>query len=298
MQTFNLIWMQGQTCDGNTMSIIDAENPDFLTFLEQNNINLLYHPTLSPIFGKEATDLFDKCMNGETPVHIFIFEGAVPTKTGYGDYFKLQDVRTMVKNFASKAMLTLACGSCASYGGIPNTPPNESGAVGLQWNHFEKGGLLGEDYISAIGMPVVNIPGCPTHPDWLMLTLQSFVMGRAIHLDKYNRPLDFFKERVHRGCNACEFNEKHLTANEFNEIGCLESNLGCSGKTVHGDCNIRLWHNTSSCTRSGHPCIGCTDPGFPGNMLPFLKEKSYLFADLKEEVETRNNILYGKEAIA
>ena len=48
---FNMMWMQGQTCDGNSMSIINAEEPDFLTFIDQNNINLFSSSTISPPFG-------------------------------------------------------------------------------------------------------------------------------------------------------------------------------------------------------------------------------------------------------
>jgi len=287
---FNLVWMQGQTCDGNTMSIINATEPDFFTFLEQNNINLVYHPTIHPAFGEDAQKIFNSCLSGETPVQIFIFEGAVPMKEGYGDYFKLQDVKNMVKNFANQAMLTVAIGACASFGGIPNTPPNESGAVGMQWDHHKFGGFLGTEYKSSLGLPVVNIPGCPTHPDWLLLTLQSFVSGKAIKLDKYNRPSDFYKEKVHRGCNACEYNDQKQYAKEFTDIGCLDVDLGCKGKDAHGDCNIRLWYHTSSCTRSGHPCIGCTDPGFPGSSLPFLKARQNHPVDLECEVRERNDI--------
>jgi len=293
---FNLIWMQGQTCDGNSMSVINATNPDFLTFLEQNNINLLYMPTISPIFGEEAAALFKNCLKGKIPVQIFIFEGAVPTKAGFGDYFGGNDVRKMVQNFAGQAMLTVAMGSCAAFGGIPNTPPNESGAVGLQWDHYTIGGLLGEQYMSAIGMPVVNIPGCPAHPDWLMLTLQSFINGKAIALDKYNRPLDIFNEKVHRGCNSCEFNDHKLYAENFTDVGCLEQGLGCKGKEVSGDCNIRLWLGASSCTRSGHPCIGCTDPGFPSIMMPFQKPRPKKYPlDLTEEIKQRDIINKGGE---
>jgi uptake hydrogenase small subunit len=286
MHKFNLIWMQGQTCDGNSMAVVNAINPDFFTFLEQNNINLLYMPTISPEFGEDARKIFDDCISGKTPVHIFIFEGAIPTKDGFGDYFEGKDVKTMVKNFADQAMLTIALGSCAAFGGVPNTPPNESGAVGLQWDHYSKSGFLGKDYVSMIGLPVVNIPGCPIHPDWFLLTLQSFVSGKAIELDKYNRPKDFFKEKVHRGCNACEFNDCNINAPEYTEIGCLEKIKGCKGKSINADCNIRLWYNVSSCTRSGHPCIGCTDPGFPGNMMPFDKPEK----GIKEEVLERKAI--------
>jgi NiFe hydrogenase small subunit HydA len=293
---FNLIWMQGQTCDGDSMSVVNATDPDLIGFLERNNINLLYHPTLSPQFGDEAAALFKKCLSGEIPVQIFVFEGSVPTKPGYGDFFEGADVRTMVQNFASKAMLTIAVGTCAAFGGLPAAYPNESGAVGLQWTRYDKGGLLGKEYMSAIGLPVVNIPGCPTHPDWVLGTLQSFRMGRAIHLDKFNRPLDFFAEHVHRGCKFNEYHENALWAKDFNEIGCLAAGLGCKGRTTNADCNIRLWNNVSTCTRTGSPCIGCCDPGFPETMFPFNKETLDLPDDLLTEIRERNAILHGGKA--
>jgi len=295
MQEFNLIWMQGQTCDGDSMSVINATEPDFLGFLERNKINLIYHPTLSPVFGDDAQELFKKCLSGEIPVQIFVFEGSIPTKKGFGDFFEMEDVRTMVTNFANQAMLTIAVGTCAAYGGLPAAEPNETGAVGLQWTKYDIGGLLGEDFMSMLGLPVVNIPGCPTHPDWVLGTLQSFRMGRAIRLDKYNRPLDFFEEKVHRGCKLCEYLEYGLWAKDFTELGCLAASLGCKGRTTNADCNIRLWNGVSTCTRSGAPCIGCCDPGFPEEMFPFNKETLDLPVSLQTEIDARNKVIHGSE---
>lgn len=293
MQEFNMIWMQGQSCDGDSMSIIDATEPNFLEFLERNKINLLYHPTISPAYGDDAQELFKKCLNEEIPVHIFVFEGAVPTKAGFGDFFMQKDIKSMVSNFASKAMLTIAVGTCASYGGVPSAAPNETGAVGLQWCGRDIGGFLGKDYKSFLGFPVVNIPGCPTHPDWVLGTIQSFRYGYPVKLDEYNRPLDFFCEKVHRGCKHCEYLEEGLWAKDFTEIGCLASHLGCKGRTTNADCNIRLWNGISTCTRSGAPCIGCCDPGFPESMLPFNKETINLTESVRKEVEQRKAIIKG-----
>jgi len=293
LEDLNLIWMQGQTCDGDSMSVVDATNPDFMTFLKRYRINLLYHPTLSPIFGDEARQLFERCLNGETKIDLFVFEGAVPTKEGFGDYFEGKDVKSMVQNFASKAMLTIAVGTCASFGGVPAASPNESGATGLQFNLYEKGGFLGEDYSSGLGFPVINIPGCPTHPDWVINTLLSFRLGQPVILDKYNRPKDYFEEKVHRGCKLCEFHERSLWAKDFTELGCLAASLGCKGRTTNADCNIRLWNNASSCTRSGSPCIGCCDPGFPESMFPFNKETIELPDDVAMEKLERKKILAG-----
>ncbi|MBR9676033.1 hydrogenase [Candidatus Woesearchaeota archaeon] len=293
MDEFNLIWMQGQTCDGDSMSVINATEPNFLDFLKRNKINLLYHPTLSPIYGRDAQKLWNDCLKGKIPVHIFVFEGSVPQKEGYGDYFEGQDIRNMVKNFASKAMLTVAVGTCAGYGGLPAAAPNESGSVGLQWTKEDVGGLLGKDFISTLGLPVINIPGCPTHPDWVLGTLQSFRIGRAIPLDKFNRPLDFFSEKVHRGCKHCEYLENGLWAKNYTELGCLAASLGCKGRTTNADCNIRLWNGVSTCTRSGAPCIGCCDPGFPESMMPFDEETLNLPEDIKAEQIQRSKVLNG-----
>ncbi len=294
MDELNLIWMQGQTCDGDSMSVVDSTNPDFMTFLEQNRIRLLYHPTLSPPFGDEAQALFNDCLEGRTKIDIFVFEGSVPTKEGYGDFFAGRDVRTMVKNFAGKAMITVAVGTCAAFGGIPAAPPNESGAVGLQFSNHKKGGFLGEQYMSGLGFPVINIPGCPTHPDWVINTILSFRVGQPVVLDKYNRPKDYFEEKVHRGCKLCEFHERSLWAKDFGELGCLAASLGCKGRTTHADCNIRLWNNVSSCTRSGSPCIGCCDPGFPMSMTPFNRETLELPHGVLEELQERNAIIRGE----
>jgi NiFe hydrogenase small subunit HydA len=294
MDELNLIWMQGQSCDGDSMSVVDAERPDFITFLKRNKINLLYHPTLSPIFGEDAQKLFNDCLSGKTRIDIFVFEGAIPTKEGFGDFFEGKDVKTMVKNFAAKANITVAVGTCAAFGGIPSAPPNESGATGMQWHGHKKGGFLGSDYVSGLGFPVINIPGCPTHPDWVINTLQSFRLGRPVLLDEYNRPKDFFEEKVHRGCKHCEFHERGLWAKEYTEVGCYAASLGCKGRTTNSDCNIRLWNGVSSCTRSGAPCIGCTDPGFPVSMLPFRNETLNLPADIESMVKDKKKIIYNK----
>ncbi|MBN1793129.1 hypothetical protein JW826_05590 [Candidatus Woesearchaeota archaeon] len=294
MEELNLIWMQGQTCDGDSMSVIDAELPDFITFLARNKINLLYHPTLSPQFGPEAQKLFEDCLSGKVRVDIFVFEGSVPTKDGYGDFLGT-DVKTVVKNFASKAMITVAVGTCAAFGGIPAAPPNESGSMGLQFKCYKKGGWLGEEYVSGLGFPVINIPGCPTHPDWVINTLQSFRLGRPVILDEYNRPKDYFEEKVHRGCKHCEFHERGLWAKNYTEIGCYAAELGCKGRTTNADCNIRLWNGVSSCTRSGAPCIGCCDPGFPMSMTPFSEETLSLPEDVKVIVNAKKKVLYGGE---
>jgi hypothetical protein len=53
------------------------------------------------------------------------------------------------------------------------------------------GGLLGADFRSASGLPVVNLAGCPTHPGWVVDTLEKLALeGLAVSdLDELGRPL-------------------------------------------------------------------------------------------------------------
>jgi len=49
---------------------------------------------------------------------------------------------------------------------------------------------------------VINIPGCPAHPDWVMETLGMIVWGKLKlqDLDEYQRPKEFYGHLSHHGC--------------------------------------------------------------------------------------------------
>jgi hydrogenase small subunit len=59
---------------------------------------------------------------------------------------------------APHAAAVLAIGTCAAYGGIPAMRNNPTGAMGLR-------DYLGWDWVSRLGFPIVNLPGCPVQPD-------------------------------------------------------------------------------------------------------------------------------------
>jgi hydrogenase small subunit len=48
----------------------------------------------------------------------------------------------------------------------------------MQFLKKAKGGFLGADYKSKGGLPVINIPGCPAHPDWITQILVAISTGR------------------------------------------------------------------------------------------------------------------------
>jgi hydrogenase small subunit len=63
-----------------------------------------------------------------------------------------------VERLAPKALALIAAGTCATYGGIHAMRGNPTGAMGVA-------DLLGWDFRTPAGIPIVNVPGCPTNPD-------------------------------------------------------------------------------------------------------------------------------------
>jgi hydrogenase small subunit len=55
---------------------------------------------------------------------------------------------------------------------------------------------------------------------------------------------------------------------------------------TRASCNRILWNRQSSKTRANHPCLGCTEPGFPhhdlakGSVFKTLKYLGYLPQEL------------------
>ncbi len=146
---------------------------------------------------------------------------------------------------------------------------NLTDAMGLQFEGHHRGGLLGGTFRDPSGLPVVNVAGCPTHPDWVTETLMMLAAGelRPQALDALGRPRFYADTLIHHGCPKNEFYEYKASAEHLSEIGCMMEHLGCIGTQAVGDCNIRGWNGGQSCTRAGYPCIACTAPEFeePGH---------------------------------
>ncbi len=68
--------------------------------------------------------------------------------------------------------------------------------------------------------------------------------------------------------------------------GCLQK-LGCKGIGTKSLCGIHGWNNQQPenpgslaslnggygghCTKAGHPCMACTEKGYPDSFVPFVK---------------------------
>lgn len=265
----NLLWLQGGACSGNTMSFLNAEEPSVCDLITDFGINLLWHPSLGLQAGEELTQLLRDCLSGEITLDILVFEGSVinaPNGTGEWNRFADRPMKAWLKELAEIANFVVAVGDCAAWGGIPAMEPNPSQSEGLQFLKRNLGGNLGKDFRSQAGLPVINIPGCPTHPDWITQILVAVATGRVgeITLDELHRPTTFFNSFTQTGCTRNVHFAYKASTEEFGQRGgCLYYDLGCRGPMTHSSCNRILWNRVSSKTRAGMPCLGCTEPEFP-----------------------------------
>jgi NiFe hydrogenase small subunit HydA len=273
-QEFNLLWLQSGGCGGCSLSLLNAESPDLLTTLRSSNIHILGHPSLSETGGEGILSLYQQVLTNDFSIDFLCLEGAVMTgPNGSGRFHMLsgsgKPMKDWIAELAACAQYVIAVGSCAAYGGITAGGDNHTEACGLQFCDDEKTGLLGEAFRSKAGLPVINIAGCPTHPNWVTETLQQLAMGKLStdDLDDFGRPRSYADHLVHHGCPRNEYYEFKASANLPSELGCMMEHLGCLGTQAHGDCNTRLWNGEGSCLRGGYACINCTAPGFqePGH---------------------------------
>jgi hydrogenase small subunit len=117
-----------------------------------------------------------------------VCEGSIPTKDN-GDYLKIAapEGTDVLQEVGSKAAAIIAIGSCASWGGIPSSGDNPTGAVGVS------------ELVR--GVPIVNIPGCPPNPYTLMGTLLEIMRtGAPPQLDAEHHRKFAYDRVIHEQC--------------------------------------------------------------------------------------------------
>lgn len=270
-----LLWLQSGGCGGCTQSLLCHEPRPLFDELAGAGIEFVWHPALSEESGDEALAILSACADGTQPFDALCIEGAMLRGPNGSGRFHLmagsgEPLTDWVQRLAARARWVLAIGSCSAWGGFSaNTPGNPLEACGLQYDTDTPGGLLGKGFVAGSGLPVINLAGCPTHPGWVVDTLEKLALDglTASDLDALGRPLLYTEQLVHHGCPRNEFYEFKASAEKHADLGCLMENLGCKGTQAHADCNTRAWNGSGSCLKGGYACIACTEPGFeaPGH---------------------------------
>jgi hydrogenase small subunit len=282
----HILWITaGLGCDGDSVSITAATQPSIEDVLLGAIPGLprvhLHNPVLAYENGDDFLKFWYQAEQGKLEPFVLVVEGSIPNekikKQGYWaalgtDPKTGQPITTneWIDRLTPKALAVVACGTCATYGGIHAMQGNPTGAMGLA-------DYLGWGWKSKAGLPIVNVPGCPVQPDNFMETLlyllyQVAGLAPMIPLDDQLRPLWLFGSTVHDGCDRAGYYEQGDFAEVYGSPKCIVK-LGCWGPVVN--CNVpkRGWMaGIGGCPNVGGICIGCTMPGFPDKFMPFMDE--------------------------
>jgi len=279
---YPVIWLQGAGCTGCSVSILNAVSPRIQNLLLDElvpgqRLNMLFHATIMAGQGEPVIEVLKDTEKNRKGGYVLVVEGAIPTAQGgaYGSIGEIDGrhvtVQQSVEELGRSALLTIALGTCSAYGGIPAAKPNPTLCKSVKAVFDEK----------AIETPVVNLPGCPPHPEWFTGTISVILFSgaEALDLDNLGRPKLFYGQLIHENCPRRADFDKGKFAEKLGDAGCLYK-LGCKGHYTYADCPLRQWNNGLNwCVKAGSPCLGCVEPEFPDGTSPIYEKIT--FEDLK-----------------
>ena len=223
----HVLWINaGLSCDGDSVALTAATQPS----IEEIALGALpglpkiavHWPLIDfecgPVGGADDfIEWFFKADRGELEPFVLVVEGSIPNEAikregywcGFGNNPETDQPMTTsewLDRLAPKALVVLAAGTCACYGGIHAMAGNPTGAMGVP-------DYLGWGWKSKAGIPIVCVPGCPTHPDNLSETIlyllyQATGQAPMIPLDDSLRPQWLFGGTVHEGCDRAGYYEQ------------------------------------------------------------------------------------------
>ena len=139
----NIVWFEGQSCTGDTTSIIQATDPDLVQVLlgashlaGPGTVGLAFHDTVMPEWGEGAIEILHLAEKGAYDPYVLVLEGSIPDENharkhcndpnncGYYCFVGEENGRVVtctewVRRLAKRAVAVVTFGACASYGGIP-----------------------------------------------------------------------------------------------------------------------------------------------------------------------------------
>ncbi len=246
-----LLYLQGQSCTGCSVSLLQSASPSPATMITDFS-QLLFHADLSAASGPLALELIDDCVAGKAGEYFLAVEGSIPDRMPDACLIGEKSLHRYLLEASETMSGAIAVGSCASFGGIPAAEGNPTGAVSLPEFYAKRG----------VDKLLVTIPGCSVHPDWVWQTITHLVKVGLPSLNKHNSPSLFFGATVHERCPRYHYFQEEIFAAKPSDKGCLFK-LGCQGPTTSADCPTRWWNGGRSwCVGAGAPCIGCASPEF------------------------------------
>ncbi len=265
----SVVWLHFAECTGDTEAFIRSTYPSIENLI-LNILSIDYHETLMAASGDQAEAALEKIVKENKGQYITICEGAIPMATPPGPGGKPGAYLTIGKKtgleianeVCGNAAAVICVGTCSSFGGVQAQSPNPTGAVPVH---------------EATGIPTLKIPGCPHNVVNSVATVVNFLLlGSLPKTDKLGRPLFAYGKRIHDFClrrahfDAGQFVEKF--GDEGAKNGWCLYKVGCKGPQTYHNCSLVEYNDgTSWPVKSGHGCIGCSEPEFWDNMQPFYE---------------------------
>lgn len=183
-----VLYIQGAACTGCVTSTLCSNYPSIKNILLEEvvpdvKLEFSFHPNIMTASGNLAMEVLEKAAKEKN--YVLIIDGAIPT--GENGVFCLTGEKdgkksTILKEtlfLAPDSILTIAFGTCAAFGGIAAALPNVTNSLSV-----------GDIFLSNnIKVPLVNISGCPPHPDWLFGTIEEVLINglENLKLDDLDR---------------------------------------------------------------------------------------------------------------
>lgn len=253
-----VVWLSFQECTGCTESLTRSSAPSMEQLLFEL-MSLDYHHTLQAASGEAAEAAREDTLKEHAGKLVVVVDGSVPTALdGACSTIAGETNLSLLRRCIAAAESVIAVGTCAGFGGLPAAAPNPTGAMGI-------GELMERGLVPR--RPLVNLPGCPPIPEVMSAVLAHRVaFGSFPPLDELGRPLAFYGETVHDRCSRRGHYEAGRFAKTFDDAGaragwCLLE-LGCKGPVTRNACSTVRWNGVGNPIESGHPCLGCSEPGF------------------------------------
>jgi hydrogenase small subunit len=270
------VWLQGAACTGCAVSLLNSVAPSAARLIlaelaPGKHLSLRFLMTVMAGQGETAVQVLRDTAAKDRGGYVLVMEGSI--QTGHPLFASVGEeageeipVARQASDLARNALAVVSLGTCASFGGIPAGQPNPTAARSMA-DHLRQEG---------VSTPVINIPGCPPHPDWFVGTLAAVarygLAAAAAALDELGRPTVYYGKCVHETCpRRADFDAARF-ARHFGEPGCLYE-LGCKGPVTFADCPTRMWNSgTNWCIGAGSPCHGCVEPDFPDRLSPLYRK--------------------------
>ena len=249
-----VIYLNLQECTCCAESFIKTAHPLFAEMLF-NIISLDYMETLQAAAGHQAEAAKQKTIQDYKDRYLVVVEGSIPLKDD-GIYCTIGGVaaQDILLEAAKNSLAVIAYGSCATNTCVQGSHPNLTGAVPVEKVVTDK--------------PVINVPGCPPIAEVIAGVIVYYLtFDKLPELTKSGRPKAFYNHRIHDNCNRRGFFNEGKFVRNFDDEGAKQGwclfRMGCKGPTTYNACPITQWNNgVSYPIKSGHPCIGCSEPGY------------------------------------